>query len=435
MSGMTGTAQTSAEEFHKVYGLDVVSIPPNKKVVRDDMPDLIYKTKVGKYKAIAKEVKRRNDAGEPVLLGTTSIENNEVLANFLRKEGIPHEILNAKNHEREGEIIAKAGKRGAVTVATNMAGRGVDIVLGGNQSSEENANKVKEAGGLHVLGTERHEARRIDNQLRGRSGRQGDQGSSQFFLSMEDDLLRIFGGERIQGLMELLKLPEDQPIESRMVSKAVNQAQAKVEGANLDMRKHLLEFDDVLNRQRTAIYAKRTKFLELGEKNEILETAKEMAERFVEEVEKRKETAEEGEGEKKRITAESLRKKLETIPKSIEPERSLLIAQSLVRIIDSLWIDHLESLETLRQSVNIRAYGQHEPLVEYRREAHGLYQEMMRGFDSLAFDVVFQLLEANLTRKEEQAPQKLVVPNSEKTGRNDPCPCGSGKKYKRCHGA
>ncbi|MDP2705704.1 MAG: preprotein translocase subunit SecA, partial [bacterium] len=248
IAGMTGTAQTSAEEFHKVYKLETVSIPPNKPMVRQDMPDLIYKTKDGKYKAIAEEVKKRHAVGQPVLIGTTSIANNEIISDYLRRVGIPHEVLNAKNHEREGEIIAQAGRVSAVTVATNMAGRGVDIILGGNPADPVEAEKVRLVGGLHVIGTERHEARRIDNQLRGRSGRQGDPGSSQFFLSLEDDLLRIFGGDRVKTLMETLKMPEDMPIEAGLISRVVAQAQQKVEGMNFDARRHLLDFDDVLNK-------------------------------------------------------------------------------------------------------------------------------------------------------------------------------------------
>ncbi|MBI4068085.1 preprotein translocase subunit SecA [Candidatus Kaiserbacteria bacterium] len=391
IAGMTGTAATSSEEFFKVYGLEVVSIPPNKPVARKDASDVIYKTRVAKYKEIAKEVKKRMEKSQPVLLGTTSIEHNEVLSTFLRKEGVPHEILNAKNHEREGEIIAQAGRPGAVTVATNMAGRGVDIVLGGNPGTPEDKKKVLEAGGLHVIGTERHEARRIDNQLRGRSGRQGDPGSSQFYLSLEDDLMRIFGGDRLINLMNTLKVPDDQPIESGMVSKAINQAQSRVEGNNFDIRKHLLDYDDVLTRQRTAIYAKREKFLQAGDDNTIVE-------------------------------------------EKIEPERAKAIAQSLVRVIDSLWVDHLEGLESLRESVGIRAYGQREPLIEYRKEAHILYQTMQKSFEELSEKIIAELLKADLTRTKpaEEKPRLAIPAGKNKVGRNAPCPCGSGKKYKKC---
>ena len=317
ISGMTGTAQTSAEEFHKVYNLDVISIPTNKPMIRKDLTDMVYKDLDAKYQAATKEIKNRHLSGQPVLVGTASIEHNELLSKLLNQSGIPHELLNAKNHEREGAIIAQAGKLGAVTVATNMAGRGVDIILGGNPPLSEEAVKVREVGGLFVLGTERHEARRIDNQLRGRSGRQGDRGESQFFLSLEDDLLRIFGGERIKKLMETFNLPEDQPIESRLVSRVVNEAQKKIEGINFDARKHLLEYDDVLNKQRMAIYRKRQEMLEQGKQSQIL------------------------------------------------------------MMLDTFWMNHLENMEELRESVRLRAYGQKEPLIEYRREGSLMFKGMM----------------------------------------------------------
>ncbi|HXF44394.1 MAG TPA: preprotein translocase subunit SecA, partial [Candidatus Paceibacterota bacterium] len=444
IAGMTGTASTSAEEFHKVYGLDVVTIPTNKPLIRIDLADVVYKTKDAKFKAVAEDVKRRHEKGQPVLLGTASINHNELLSDYLKRVGVPHEILNAKNHEREGEIIAQGGRVGAVTVATNIAGRGVDIVLGGNPPVPGEAEKVRELGGLHVIGTERHEARRIDNQLRGRSGRQGDPGSTQFFLSLEDDLLRVFGGDRIKKLMETLNFPEDLPIESRMVSKSVNQAQARVEGANLDIRRHLLDFDDVLNKQRIAIYNKRMKILEAGEKGEIRPYLFETLAHFVG-------IAEEGfkkgieSGALKREDEEKiagLRQKLNAIPEKIEPERAQAIGQHMVRILDSLWISHLENLEALRDSVNIRAYGQHEPLVEYRREAHKLYTELNLNFETLTFNTVFQFFEGDASKfakgREEEAKRsenmRAKAALGKKIGRNDPCWCGSGKKYKKCHG-
>ncbi|MGC9610735.1 MAG: preprotein translocase subunit SecA [Minisyncoccia bacterium] len=443
ISGMTGTAQTSAEEFHKVYNLDVISIPPNKKMIREDKPDAIYKNKEAKYRAAVETIKTERVKGRPILVGTTSIVNNEIISEYLRKAGVPHEVLNAKNHEREGAIIAQAGRAGAVTVATNMAGRGVDIILGGNPVNPEEAQKIKGIGGLLVVGTERHEARRIDNQLRGRSGRQGDPGASQFFLSLEDDLMRIFGGDKIKGLMQTLNYPEDIPIESRMVAKVVNQAQAKVEGANFDIRRHLLDFDDVLNKQRTAIYTRRKKFLEAGEKNEVLPILKEILENFAinyktaleNEITTNPEKREEIE---KQI--EHLDKHLAGIPEALEPERAVIVGQHLVRILDSLWIDHLENLEALRESVNIRAYGQHDPLVEYRREAHMLYQQLNGAFESLTFNTIFALLQIDLNKIQNQihANQEASQhkPQSQKEiGRNDPCWCGSGKKFKKCHGA
>ena len=258
---MTGTAKTSSEEFYKVYGLDVISIPTNKPIARVDRNDQIFQTETGKYKAIAKQVAELNKKGQPVLIGTVSIEKNEVLSEYLRTVGVPHELLNAKNHEREGEIIAQAGRRGAVTVATNMAGRGVDIKLGGNPPKKEEAEAVKAAGGLFVLGTERHEARRIDNQLRGRSGRQGDLGETQFFVSMEDTLMRVFAADTIKNVMGKFGIPEDEPIENRMITRSLESAQTKIEGFNFDSRKHVLEYDNVLNHQRTVIYERRCKIL------------------------------------------------------------------------------------------------------------------------------------------------------------------------------
>ena len=278
LAGMTGTAATSAEEFDKVYKLEVIIVPTNKEMIRKDMPDVVYKNQEGKLKAIVANIKEKHAKGQPVLVGTTSIDKNEYLGKLLDIEGVPHQILNAKNHEEEGEIIAQAGKIGAVTIATNMAGRGVDIVLGGNPSNEEDAKKVKESGGLHVIGTERHEARRIDNQLRGRSGRQGDPGSSQFYLSLEDDLLRVFGAEKIKTLMNTLKLADDQPIEVKMISGIIESAQGKIEGFNFDIRNHVLEYDDVMNKHREVIYKKRIEMLEKAKKSElkpyILETIK-----------------------------------------------------------------------------------------------------------------------------------------------------------------
>ncbi|MEX1014957.1 MAG: preprotein translocase subunit SecA [Candidatus Paceibacterota bacterium] len=445
LSGMTGTAESSAEEFNKVYDLDVVSIPPNRPVVRDDMDDVIYKNKDAKYRAVARDVKKRIEKGQPVLLGTTSIENNEEISNYLRKENIPHEVLNAKNNEREGEIIAQAGKVGAATVATNMAGRGVDIILGGKPKDEKEYEKVKGFGGLHVIGTERHEARRIDNQLRGRSGRQGDSGSSQFFLSLEDDLLRVFGGDRIQRFMESFKISEDEPIEAKIISKAVNQAQQKVEGMNLDMRKHLLDYDDVLNRQRTSIYERRERYIKEGNNNKILDSLKKVLNNFYEDIKKRTEEeiielkrnkADREEIKSRKDFVKELEEKINIIPNEIEEKKSKIISRHMVRIIDSLWVEHLDGLQSLRQSVNIRAYGQKEPIVEYRREAHSLFKKLNFNFQSLLYKTAFKILEMdpneiNIVKK---ADKPTPPPSGEKIGRNDPCWCGSGKKYKRCHG-
>ena len=441
ISGMTGTAQTSAEEFHKVYKLDVITVPTNKKMVREDLPDNIYKTKKAKYEAVVKEIKEQTSKGRPVLVGTTSIENNEIISSYLSKAGIVHEVLNAKNHEREGAIIAQAGKSGAVTVATNMAGRGVDIILGGNPPDEKETEKIKQSGGLFVLGTERHEARRIDNQLRGRAGRQGDPGSTQFFTSLEDDLMRIFGGDRIKRLMETLNFPEDMPIQSKTVVKAIDQAQIKVEGANFDIRQHLLDFDDVLNKQRTAIYTRRSKTLEAGENNEILPIVKEMVENFASETaaklrQNQEMSAEEKEKAEKQIA--DMEEKISKMPEKIDQRKSVIIAEQIVRITDALWVDHLEQLDGLRESVNIRAYGQHDPLVEYRREAHILYRNLQSSVESLIYGIIFQIFEMDLNKIAAAPAEKAKTqtpPEYKEIGRNDPCWCGSGKKFKKCHGA
>ncbi|MEK7634324.1 MAG: preprotein translocase subunit SecA [Patescibacteria group bacterium] len=391
LSGMTGTAQTSAEEFHKVYNLEVANIPTNKPMIRKDQSDFIYKNFKAKYSAIIEEIKKRHAIGQPILIGTASIEHNELLSALLKQENIPHEVLNAKNHEREGAIIAQAGKIGAITVATNMAGRGVDIILGGNPPLPNEAINVREIGGLFVIGTERHEARRIDNQLRGRSGRQGDSGESRFFLSLEDDLLRIFGGERIGKMMNSFNLPEDQPIESRLISKVVNEAQKKIEGLNFDSRKHLLEYDDILNKQRTSIYEKRQKLLEENANPQIL------------------------------------------------------------MCLDTLWMSHLEHMEYLRESVKLRAYGQHDPLVEYRKESYILFKQLLENFEKWMEEnkeklAVSQnpLTDSEIKKLEEQHShltlgnnlnnQTTAANGSHKVGRNDPCHCGSGKKFKKCHG-
>jgi len=438
LAGMTGTAQTSAEEFHKVYHLEVLTIPTNRPMIRKDLPDVIYKTEAAKYRAIVKEIKQRHQKGQPILVGTTSIAKNEIISQMLQKEKIPHYVLNAKNHEEEGAIIAQAGRLKAVTVATNLAGRGVDIILGGNPPQPEEAKKVKELGGLHVIGTERHEARRIDNQLRGRAGRQGDPGSSQFFLSLEDDLLRIFGGEKIKKLMEIFQVPEDTPLTAKAVAKAVSQAQMRVEGANFDIRHHLLDFDDVLNKQRLAFYRQRLSLLEAGEKNELAPVLKEILSHFLKTAEEKiplKTTLKEldKESEEKEKALDELKEKIKKIPEKFEPQRSLLIAAHLVRILDSLWIEHLENLESLRESVNLRAYGQHEPLIEYRRDAYWLFQQLNANFEMLTLSTIFPLLEMDLNQFQNRFIQ-AAPPQGKKLGRNDPCWCGSGKKYKKCHG-
>jgi len=442
IAGMTGTAETSAEEFHKVYNLEVVVIPTNKPMIRRDEPDLIFKTKKTKYEALVKMVKEEREKGRPILIGSTSIENNEIISQYLTKANIPHEILNAKNQEREGEIIAQAGKSKKVTVATNMAGRGVDIILGGNPPDKKEAETVKQAGGLLVIGTERHEARRIDNQLRGRSGRQGDPGSTIFIISLEDDLLRIFGGDRLKKLMEQLHIPDDIPIQSKTVNKIINQAQIKVEGINFDIRKRLLEFDDVLNKQRITFYKKREKILEAGEKNEILPIIREITSNFVEKTKKTLMENINNHPENQTIIEkqiEELNIKLKQIPETIDNLKSKILGQQIVRIYDSLWIDYLEELESIREAVNIRVYGQHDPLVEYKREAYHLFRNLNEAIESLAFNLIFQILELNLEQTKTVSntinqTTKLSEEKYKNVGRNDPCPCGSGKKFKKCHG-
>ncbi len=417
LSGMTGTAETSAEEFIKVYGLDVIVVPTNREVVRQDHSDLIFQTEKGKYQAIARKVKELNVKGQPVLIGTISIERNELLSTYLRQEGVQHTILNAKNHEKEGEIIAQAGKFGAVTIATNMAGRGIDIKLGGNPVVKEEYEKVKNAGGLFVLGTERHEARRIDNQLRGRSGRQGDPGETQFFVSLEDDLMRVFGAERIKGMMGRFGIPEDQPIENRFISSTLEGAQAKIEGFHFDSRKNTLEYDDVMNRQRQAIYSRRQKMMQAG---------KEDIENLLTEVSLGREEVEKVIAEKKvKLGEEPF---LDTV------RRIALYAT------DALWMEHIEAMDYLRSSVNLRAYGQREPIVEYKKEGLRMFKEMDEAFKEQVVSLISTINEPAKQNAEE--PQEILLESHKESnefaekniGRNDPCPCGSGKKYKKCHG-
>ncbi|MFA5791478.1 MAG: preprotein translocase subunit SecA [Candidatus Paceibacterota bacterium] len=424
LSGMTGTAATSAEEFLKVYGLDVIVIPTNRPVVRTDRPDLIFQTEKGKFQAIAKKVKELNIKGTPVLIGTISIEKNELLSVYLKQEGVNHTILNAKNHEKEGEIIAQAGRRGAVTIATNMAGRGIDIKLGGNPIISLEYEFVKSVGGLFVLGTERHEARRIDNQLRGRSGRQGDPGATQFYVSLEDDLMRVFGSEKIKTMMGRFGIPEDMPIENRFINSTLEGAQAKIEGFHFDARKHTLEYDDVMNHQRKIIYERRQKMLradkiEIEALLENIVVGKDGVEKIIEE--KRKKLGEEA---------------------FLETVRRIALYTT-----DTLWMEHLEAMDYLRSSVNLRAYGQREPIVEYKKDGLAMFKEMEEVFKEQVFSLVSTINTENVVnaKEEKNTPkQTLITSHSEpsevtgkaekEVGRNDPCPCGSGKKYKKCHG-
>ncbi|MEK7551845.1 MAG: preprotein translocase subunit SecA [Patescibacteria group bacterium] len=413
LSGMTGTALTSSEEFYTVYGLNTVSIPTNKPIQRIDHNDFIFQTEIGKFKALARRVKELNEKGQPVLIGTVSIEKNELISEYLKHSGIKHEVLNAKNHEREGEIIAQAGRKGAVTIATNMAGRGVDIKLGGNPSTPAQYEEVKKLGGLFVLGTERHEARRIDNQLRGRSARQGDPGETQFFVSLEDSLMRVFAKDMIKNLMGRLGIAEDQPIENRLITRSLETAQGKIEGFNFDSRKHVLEYDDVLNFQRGKIYGRRRK---------ILSGDREAMDSFIGELSKIEEGAQDKVASKK---------------KELGEEKFYVgLRRMLIQAIDISWVDHLEGMDYLRSSVNLRAYGQRDPLIEYKKEGLRLFKDMEEGLQSQVYDAISKL-NSDSAPVLKNEPIKIVLPEAgssdkDKAGRNDPCPCGSGLKWKKC---
>ncbi|MFA5838576.1 MAG: preprotein translocase subunit SecA [Candidatus Paceibacterota bacterium] len=432
LSGMTGTAMTSAEEFRKVYGLDTINIPTNQPIKREDRQDLIFQTEQGKFKAVANKIKELNQSGQPVLIGTVSIERNELLSEYLSIQGVKHNILNAKNHEKEGEIIAEAGKKGFVTIATNMAGRGVDIKLGGQSATEEEYNEVRNLGGLFVLGTERHEARRIDNQLRGRSGRQGDSGETQFFVSLEDDLMRVFASDSIKKMMNRFGIPEDQPIENKMITKALESAQTKIEGFNFDSRRHILEFDDVMNHQRRTIYERRRKILFAD--NIFL---KEFLEERTDDLIEFKKTFEE---------------KLLLLG---EKDFFETVRQIILQTIDMFWVEHLEMMDYMRSSVNLRAYGQRDPLVEYKREGLSMFKQMEFNIDEQIFQLFPRIGEGMKLNEKERELNEIhesgkIIGESDKNssttlgtgksvdghkiGRNDPCPCGSGKKYKKCHG-
>jgi preprotein translocase subunit SecA len=503
LAGMTGTADTEAEEFAKIYNLDVVVIPTNKPMIRKDYPDVIYKTERAKFNAVIKEIEECYRRGQPVLVGTISIEKSEMLSKMLKKKGIPHSVLNAKYHEKEAEIIAQAGRPGAVTIATNMAGRGTDIVLGGNPEGlakefikdiknptdedfqkalekakeicERDKQKVIEAGGLHIIGTERHEARRIDNQLRGRSGRQGDPGSSRFYLSLEDDLMRIFGSDRISTLMNKLGMEEDVPIENRMVTKAIENAQKRVEAHNFEIRKHLLEYDDVMNKQRTEIYAFRKEILASDSLKDRIE---EMLEDVIDELLYRycpedrypeqwdiKELNNsiygifgvklEGLEDFKGI--EALREKIISDLKEYYTNKESEIGEELMRylekvitlqVVDNQWKDHLLAMDHLKEGIGLRGYGQRDPLVEYKREAFEMFADMTERIKREVLTRVYRIQ----IRSEEEAERvsrhrqtrlsynrgdggnRTPVRKTGKIGRNAPCPCGSGKKYKKCCG-
>ena len=473
LAGMTGTADTEAAEFKKIYQLDVSVIPTNQDMIRKDFSDVIYKTRREKYEAVMDEIVELNQRGQPVLVGTISIDVSEGLSKKLKKRGIQHEVLNAKNHEKEAEIISMAGQKGAVTISTNMAGRGTDIVLG---------ESVTDLGGLHILGTERHESRRIDNQLRGRSGRQGDPGSSRFYLSLEDDLLRIFGGERITGIMEKLGMEEGEPIEHGLISRAIENAQAKVEGHNFDIRKHLLEYDDVMNQQREVIYRQRREALDGKNLKEtvqdiIFDKASEIAELFADEKTLPEEWDFKGlddavfkqfnlkigkpdEDTLNGLNSEGLAQLVYDDAIAAFHEKETLIGPDefrnleryiLLQTVDQLWKDHLLSMDHLKEGIGLRGYAQQNPLIIYKKEGFEMFQEMISRVQEETLSILYriQLAEPEDLKelhKPEEPPmvfsggdtaatkRKPATRSAKKVGRNAPCPCGSGKKYKKCCG-
>jgi len=488
LAGMTGTAVTEAEEFAKIYKLEVVIIPTNKPLAREDYGDVIYKDSETKFKALVNEVVEISKQGRPVLIGTIAIENSEIISDLLTRKGVKHSVLNAKRHEHEAHIVSEAGKPGAVTVATNMAGRGVDIILGGKppENADEKAqaewksrhDQVVKAGGLHVIGSERHESRRIDNQLRGRAGRQGDPGSSRFYVSLDDDLMRRFGGGRIQGIMNWAGMDENTPIENRMVSRSLENAQTKVEGFNFDVRKHLVEYDDVINKQREIIYGERRKILEGADlRSNIINALTEVIECEVD-----KNIGKSRSDEPCYETLINSVKQIFPIPPAITAEelqhmRSDKVKDTLIsaaentycekeksvgmsvmrtvermvmlRVIDSLWVDHLTAIEYIRQGIGLQSMAQQDPLVAYKRQSSGMFQELREAIRDEMARMIFRV---SITKPgaaipeqsgQETSPMAKImgkasggrsVANNTKTGRNDPCPCGSGKKYKLCHG-
>ncbi len=468
LSGMTGTALTEENEFREIYALDVIVVPTNKPVARIDKSDLIYKNNKGKYNAIIEDIIECNKKGQPVLVGTVSIEKSEYLSALLKKRGVPHKVLNAKYHEQEAEIISHAGELGSVTIATNMAGRGTDIKLG---------EGVKEVGGLKIIGTERHESRRIDNQLRGRSGRQGDAGESVFYISLEDDLMRIFGSEKIQGLMDKLGLEEDEAIDHKMVSKAIENAQKKVERNNFDIRKNLIGYDDVMNLQREVIYNQRSEVLEGKDlKEQIQEMVKELVsdavkahldnvtESIEKEIEKLIQYLEDICLPSKAVTVEELvdlsneeiTEKLLDILMKVYAEKEEEFGEEhfreierviLLRVVDQKWMDHIDNMDHLKQGIGLRAYKQMDPIQAYQMEGSAMFEEMIQGIklDTVKFLYHIQIqkpVERERVAEETSAShggdegdtKKKPVRNDNKVGRNDNCPCGSGKKYKNCHG-
>lgn len=521
LAGMTGTAMTEEEEFRHIYGLDVVAIPTNKPMIRQDLSDVVYKTEQGKFRAVVEEIVRRHATGQPLLVGTISIEKSEMLSNMLKKRGVPHQVLNAKYHEKEAEIVAQAGRFGAVTISTNMAGRGTDILLGGNpeflargemikrgipreqlvaaldygQSDAEAAEiraqyqqvlaemekicaeereKVLAVGGLHVIGTERHEARRIDNQLRGRAGRQGDPGSSQFFISLEDDLMRLFGSDMVAGLMDRLGVDDDMPLEAGMLTKAIENAQKRVENRNFDIRKHVLQYDDVLNKQREVIYAQRRQVLLGGDMSETVQAMIRdvLAQLVAQHIPERGQPGQEELASLRQALSEyipganqidlqswvgldqdELQETVAEFAMQAYAQREAEIGADVLRdvervvvlrVVDSRWMQHLDAMDELREGIGLRAYGQKDPLVEYRLESYDMFEQMVNEIkhDVTRFIYHVQVSQPPQARavarprqvKTPQAASRPAGGNGAKVGRNDPCPCGSGKKYKRCCG-
>ncbi|WP_427338089.1 preprotein translocase subunit SecA [Caloranaerobacter sp. DY30410] len=522
LAGMTGTAKTEEEEFREIYGMDVIEIPTNKPVIRIDYPDVVYKTEEAKFKAVVKEIKERNAKGQPVLVGTISIEKSEILSKMLKKEGIKHEVLNAKHHEREAEIVAQAGRYKAVTIATNMAGRGTDIVLGGNpeflaksemrkrnysehiisladsfedtddpeilearrvykeilnktkEALKDEQRKVIEAGGLHIIGTERHESRRIDNQLRGRSGRQGDPGSSRFYISLEDDLMRLFGSDRIKGLVESLGMPDDEPLEHPLLSKSIETAQKRVEARNFNIRKHVLQYDDVMNKQREVIYAERRKVLE-GEniKEHIISMVENIVDTAISIYTADAKYPEEWDlkgledylaniflpkgmlkiENLESLTREGLKDIIMDLATKLYKQKENEIGEKqlrelerviLLKVVDTKWMDHIDAMDQLRQGIGLRAMGNEDPVRAYQIEGYDMFQEMIKNIQEDTVRYLFNLQPAEKIERERVAritnvshgdsgkPKTIV--KGKKIGRNDPCPCGSGKKYKKCCG-
>lgn len=522
LSGMTGTAKTEESEFREIYNMDVVEIPTNKPIRRQDLADSIYRNEGAKFRAVVKEIKERHETGQPILVGTISIEKSEVLSALLKKERIPHEVLNAKHHDREAEIVAQAGRYNSVTIATNMAGRGTDIVLGGNPEfmsklemkkkgftdevlalvdgfydtedvevlearkvykelydkykvdTDVENQKVIDAGGIHIIGTERHESRRIDNQLRGRAGRQGDPGSSRFFISLDDDLMRLFGGERMMNLIDTLKMPEDEPMEHKILTKSIENAQRKVEGNNFGIRKHVLKYDDVMNKQREVIYGERRKVLE-GEnlRNHIQEMARNLVVSNVESFTMGSKFAEEWdlEGlenyainlfdlEKGFLHFENLEDltKENLIDKIMEKANEKYISKEkefgeenfreverviLLQVVDSKWMEHIDAMDQLRQGIGLRSYGQQDPVRAYQMEGFDMFDEMTHTISEETVKFLYQVQNPEKVQRKRVAEpistsadnvQKPIVKKEKKIGRNDDCPCGSGKKYKKCCG-